>query len=377
MEGNDDEPPASQQTRNSRLETMVKDHKEIILSPDTSKGEIAVCNPASHGKHFIYRVRERWNNEYGERSVVKKDGEVILSPEYEWEKDGIEDARISRNPKSGEYNIIYTAYSEDEQDGGAKIALATTKDFKKIRKHGIIGPQIRLEEGIKLAGGKDSHYGSIFHRELQEERKNRTGPSSDIMDKDATIAYSQNGKPILLHRIGDSIQATPFDSIEQLQTQEFWRDAFGKLDDQTILYPGENWASEKVGLGGTPIDINGRMIGHIHGVRMEKTGTSVKYIYHSTFAEFNRDTYGIISIMRDPLLAPNSKFVFIEKKEKETIKKDINFATAMSIDINTISNHSGVGDYAIELRTCNKDWVLRELGKDHNLIKNWGKPPKT
>ena len=191
------------------------------------------------------------------------------------------------------------------------------------------------------------------------------------MDKDATIVYPPHGKPILLHRIGDSIQATPFNSIKELQTQEFWRNAFGRLEKETILYPGENWASEKVGLGGTPINIDGRMIGHVHGVTRKNTGNLTEYTYNSTFAEFDPDTYKITSILRDPLLTPNPKFVFIEESKNEIIKKFINFATAMDVTSNIISSYSGVGDCAVEVRTTNKNHQLAELKKSHNLIQNW------
>ena len=290
----------------------------MYLLPDESKGEIAVCNPASYENHLIYRVREKWNNKHGERSVIKKEGKIILFSEYRYEKDGIEDPRISKNEK---FNIIYTAFNEDKQHGGAKIALATTEDFKTIQKHGIIGPEIRLEEGIKLAGGPNSYYGAIFDKKLKEIRKDDSNANPYIMDKDATIVYSSRGKSILLHRIGDSIQATPFDSIKQLQTEDFWRFKFGELENETILYPGESWASEKVGLGGTPVNINGREIGHIHGVKMKKTGNLTEYTYNSTFAEFNPDTYKLISILRDPLLNPNPNYTFVEKSKNETIKK--------------------------------------------------------
>jgi len=373
-EGNDDEPPASRQSYNSKLMEIINDRKNIVLSPNKSEGEIAVCNPALYENHFIYRVREKYDNDYGERSVVKMDGKIILSPEYEWEKDGVEDARISKNPKSGEYYITYIAYNEDKQNGGAKIALATTRDFKRIYKRGIIGPQIRLEEGIKLAGGKNSYYGSIFKKELEEERKKNPNSNPFIMDKDATVVYSLDGNSILLHRIGNSIQATPFDSIKQLQTQEFWENTFRKLDYQTILYPGEKWASEKVGLGGTPVDIDGRVIGHVHGVERKNTGTLTEYTYNSTFAEFDPNTYKIVSIIRNPLLNPNPNYVFIEESEKETIKKYVNFATALSIDTKSpdmILNHSGVGDHAIEERTTNKNHQLSELKKSYNHIQNW------
>jgi len=378
----DNEPP--DRKRNSNLvKTIQQDKKSIILLPSKSKGETAVCNPAAYKKHFIYRVREKANNGYGEKSLIKyrelitpyelsEESRTILVPEFEYEKDGIEDARVSKN---GKYNIIYVAYNEDKQNGNAKVALATTEDFKTIQKHGIIGPKIKLEEAIKLAGGPDSYYGKIFDKELRAERKENPNINPFVMDKDATIVYAKSGQPILLHRIGNCIQATPFNSIKELQSQDFWRNKFSKLEEETILYPGEKWAPKKVGLGGTPIDIDGRKIGHIHGVTKEESENLIKYTYKSTFAEFDPETYHIKAIVRDPVLLPDPKYIFIEKNGKNTIKKYINFATGMAIDPkddSVICNYSGVGDYGIELRTNNlKQWLLKELEHPHNKIENW------
>ncbi|MCK5449407.1 hypothetical protein KAI32_00925 [Candidatus Pacearchaeota archaeon] len=369
-----DEPPPRQNSCNSNLVEIVRDKKSIFLSPDEKKGELAVCNPALWGDKdddiFLYRAREKWKNNYGERSVIKEypSGRVILSPEHEYEIDGVEDPRISKN---GTFNIIYTAFNEDL---GARIALATTDDFKKIHKRGIIGPQIRLEEGIKFSGGKDSYYGSIFYKELQEKRKKNSNLKDYIMDKDATIVYTPKGKSILIHRVGDSVQATPFNSIEDLQTKDFWVDTFGKLEEQTILYPGEYWASEKVGLGGTPINIDGRIIGLVHGVEKIKRrrGNLIEYFYNSTVVEFDPNTYEIISIIRDPLLEPNPDYPFIENSRDETIIKNINFATAFRVKPNgTLEIFSGVGDKAIESRTTNLKYILDGLSNRHNLTENW------
>jgi len=242
----DDEPPNRGNISNL-VKTIQQDKKSIILLPSGSQGEIAVCNPAICEDHFIYRVREKTNNKYGEKSIIRyrelitpyklsEESRIILVPESEDEKDGIEDARISKN---GQYDIVYVAYNEDKNEGGAKVALATTEDFKTIQKHGIIGPKIKLEEAIKLAGGPNSYYGEVFDKELREERKVNPNINPFVMDKDATIVYAKSEQPILLHRVGNAIQATPFNSIKELQSQKFWRNKFSKLEEETILYPGE------------------------------------------------------------------------------------------------------------------------------------------
>ena len=200
------------------------------------------------------------------------------------------------------------------------------------------------------------------------------------MDKDATIVYGKSGQPIFLHRVGNGIQATLFDSIKNLQDPAFWEYKFGELEEETILYPGKRWAPEKVGLGGTPITIvdaegNEKKIGHIHGVTKKESENLVEYTYRSTPAEFDPETYHLKAIIRDPILLPDSKYIFTERDDKKTIKKYINFATGMAIDPKNdsiICNYSGVGDYGIELRTNNlKQWLLKELDHPHNAIENW------
>lgn len=377
----EDEPPNH---RNDSAALEIPDDLEgILLLPDESYGEIAVCNPATLDSHFIYRVRSRDDNRYGEKSCVKHQRLIsplqlggshreILTPEYGWEKDGIEDPRISKN---GLYYIVYTAFNEDELDGGARIALATTEDFGNIRKRGIIGPQIRLEEAVSLVG-RDSHYGDYFQRKLNAMREGNSLANPFVMDKDATIVYSPEGKPILLHRIARSIQATPFDSILDLKKGDFWRDCFRNLEKQTILYPGRKnsdagWASEKLGLGGTPRVIGGRIIGHIHGVEKKEEKGLMEYTYKSTFAEFNPETYKIISIIRDPLLHPRPDFTLVEENGKYITRKFVNFATEIHQEGSSVYSISGLGDKGIGYRTTSLQWLFRNLSHPHNGIKNW------
>jgi len=378
MTGEDSEPPDGRQ-KNSNLVEIIKNEESVFLSPGPS--ELAVLNPAFLNGHLLYRVRKRHNNRYGEISYIcyrklvppfQLNGEprTILFPEHDYEKDGIEDPRVSY--KDGLYYITYVAYNEDE---GARIALATTEDFRKIYKKGLIGPNIKLSEGIELSRRLNSRYGLIFENELKEKRKKNPNSDPIIMDKDATIVYSSKWRPILLHRIGNHMQATPFSSIEELQHPEFWRDKLGKLEKDTILCPGEGWASEKVGLGGTPIDIDGKILGHIHGVekkRGDKMGDKMEeYIYKTTFAEFDPRTYEILAILRDPPLVPDNECVFIGKSGEIIIIKHVIFGTAMARVGGEIISLFGKGDLRIDKDTCDKNWLLGELSHPHNQLKNW------
>lgn len=67
----------------------------------------------------------------------------IIKPQYQWERFGCEDPRVTK--LNDTYYIFYTALSEpaySTTERGIRIALATTKDFKKIRKYGVVGPNI-------------------------------------------------------------------------------------------------------------------------------------------------------------------------------------------------------------------------------------------
>jgi predicted GH43/DUF377 family glycosyl hydrolase len=379
------EPPDRRQNI-SNLETTIQDKKIILLTP--SQEEIAVCNPAALNNHFVYRARLKANNGYGEKSVLKYQRQAkpdrlqgsprtILSPETEYEKDGIEDARLSKL-ENGDYGLTYVAFNEDAENGGAKIALATTEDFKSIKKHGIIGPEIRYKEAIALAGGPDSYYGEKLSRQLREIQKTHKDLNPFVMDKDASLTYNPNSKEyVLFHRVDPGIQIAKAKSIQDFQDQDFWRHQFKTLEANTILYPGtrsssENWASEKVGLGGTPRQIGSTLLCHIHGVEANISDKKETYTYKGTFAELDRKTYKIISILRTPLLIPHKdEYVFREKAEEKQIEKYVDFPTEIVARGNSLWNYSGIGDQVIQARSTNLKWLLKELSHPHNQINQW------
>lgn len=62
----------------------------------------------------------------------------LIKSEHPWEKLGCEDARVTKIGDT--YYIFYSAISWGKNFLKCRIALAETKDFRKIKKYGIIGP---------------------------------------------------------------------------------------------------------------------------------------------------------------------------------------------------------------------------------------------
>ena len=126
-----------------------------ILTPDGNSNweSNATFNPSAardgNDVHLVYRAVSKMQK-VGDASLelstvghaVSKNGsafmgrEQLIKPEYDWEKFGCEDPRIT---KFGDrYFIFYTALSRYPFSAdGIKIAVAVTKDFKKFEKHPV------------------------------------------------------------------------------------------------------------------------------------------------------------------------------------------------------------------------------------------------
>lgn len=146
-------------------------------------------------------------------------------------KWGAEDPRISKIDDS--FLITYTALEQPAYGDidGIRIGLASTKDFKTIDKHGIIGPNVR--------------------------------------DKDAVIFPKKiNGKIALLHRIVPDIQLIYFDDINQLYNPPagLWEEHIAHLEKHVILKAEFDWEGTKVGSGPTPIETEEGWLLIYHGV---------------------------------------------------------------------------------------------------------------
>src|SRR3989338_5197840 len=128
----------------------VKNEGIILEKTNLEFENKGVLNPAciqvDDITHMFYRAVN--NNDVSsigycrlkDNKVVKRLKRPVLFPEYDYEKKGVEDPRITF--LEGIYYLFYTAY-----DGkNALIAYATSTDLIHFTKQGIISPKISYDE---------------------------------------------------------------------------------------------------------------------------------------------------------------------------------------------------------------------------------------
>lgn len=98
----------------------------------------------------------------------------LISPNQPYENRlGCEDARVTKIDDT--YFLYYTAIAGENDDLRIRIALATSKDFKKWKKHGIVGPQFTRSKAATLFPEKINGKYVMFYT------WNPDHPSSSIM----------------------------------------------------------------------------------------------------------------------------------------------------------------------------------------------------
>jgi predicted GH43/DUF377 family glycosyl hydrolase len=110
--------------------------------------------------------------------VIFRADKPILVPEYSYEKQGIEDPRITF--LDGNYYMMYTAY--DGQN--AVIAYAVSSDLKKWKKMGPISPQMsydKAEDIFRNSGVKENY--TFFEKLYRYMRSDKV----KLWEKDAIL----------------------------------------------------------------------------------------------------------------------------------------------------------------------------------------------
>ena len=194
--------------------------------------------------------------------------EPLISPGESFDQFGAEDPRIS---KIGDrYLITYTALSQPAFGGpedGVRIGLASTRDFKTVTRHGVVGPGLR--------------------------------------DKDAVIFPATfDGRVAMLHRIFPDIQIAWFDSIDQLcnPPADYWSKYLAHLDDYVVMRPEHPWEAKKIGMGPTPIETADGWLLIYHGVDQ-------KHVYRMGLALLDlEDPLRVIARTKHPVLEPEADY---------------------------------------------------------------------
>lgn len=242
--------------------------------------------------------------------------EAVIKPDRAYDMYGCEDPRIT---KIGDrYLITYTALSKPAFSGyGARVGLASTKDFFHFKKEGTIGP--------------------------------------DIDDKDAAIFPEKiRGKIVMLHRIKSNIQIAYFDNLEQMResrNNEFWKRYVKELNKYTLLRREYEWEAKKIGAGPPPIKTPKGWLLIYHGVDKSR-------VYRVGIALLNlSNPKKVIARYPEPILEPEIDY------EKKGDVPNVVFPTGAVVKNGELFIYYGAADKRCCLATCRLDDIIYLLEK--------------
>lgn len=314
------------------------------------------CFPAGDLIHMFYRAISDKNVssigycQLSGNKVIKRSNKPILYPEFDWEKKGVEDPRITF--LDGTYYLFYTAY--DGKD--ALIAYATSQDLVHFTKQGLVSPRISYDEAE-----------DIFRSSKVKERytmfetyyKDKQGEKILLFEKDAALFPKKiNNKFALLHRIFPGIQIIYFDDFSKLSEND-WRHYFKHLGDHVVLDPLYWFESYNIGAGCPPIETKDGWLIIYHGLE----DTSAGRVYHATAALLDlKNPLKVIGRLKEPLFSPNAQW------EKSGVTNNVVFPTGTIIRDKRLYIYYGAADELIAAKSVDLEELLTELKKS---------PPKT
>jgi len=256
---------------------QVKKEGIIISKTDLEFENEGVLNPAvirvGDSVHIYYRAVQQGNRSSigycrldGPLNVAERWDKPLIIPEFDYETQGVEDARITKIDDI--YYMTYTGY-----DGtNARGALATSKDLISFEKHGLIVPPITYAEFVYLvesAGKVNENYylnDKFYYQAADLEKKML------LWDKNVIFFPRKiNGKFVFLHRIRPGIQLAAVKSLDEL-TKSFWEKYFDYFQENIVLDPKHKHESCYIGGGCPPIETEQGWLLIYHGVEETEKG---------------------------------------------------------------------------------------------------------
>ncbi len=282
-----------------------------------------------------------------DNKVIKRLNHPVLVPEYDYEKQGVEDPRIVF--LDGVYYLFYTAY-----DGrNALGAYATSSDLVNFTKHGIISPQISYREVMGIISLNKNVPRRFFHYARIALRHH--GPDVLIWDKDVLIFPKKiNNSFWLVHRIMPSIQVATFKNFSEL-TPEYWRDYFKTFEQHTLFDPHYRFENHKIGGGCPPIETAAGWLLIYHSVG--RMWLRKKYYAAVALLDLNNPRK-VIARLPYPLFSPSASW------EKEGDVKNVVFPTGAIVRNGRVHIYYGAADKLIAAKSVDLTELLTELAKN-------------
>lgn len=248
----------------------------------------------------------------------------FIFPETKYDGFGCEDPRITKIDDT--FYITYTAidspvHSWDKKDPNittarARIALATTKDFITVKKHGIIGPP------------KDSKASAFFSEKV-------SGGKIGLM---MTIGSDS---------VNSHVAVRYYDSMDEVlgQTDESWTEFLKTSQDTTVLKT-EWWLHRGPELGASPI----------------KTGRGWLVIFSNESMSSSWTIGAALMDIDNPhkLIARTSGYILqpVTQYERDGLVPNVTFPEGAVIVGDNLYVYYGCADTVIGLATCKLDELL-------------------
>jgi predicted GH43/DUF377 family glycosyl hydrolase len=328
---------------------QVKKEGVILNQANVDFESEAVLNPATIRQgdtvHMLYRAVRKGNFStigcaklQGPLTVAGRWDVPFLSPDADYEKQGMEDPRIVQI--DGVYYLAYIAFDGKDALG----ALATSTDLESFEKHGIIVPHFKYAEFNELV--KDTSVSAQY--------QNTDAAMADVivMDKDLVFFPRRvNGKLTFMHRIKPDIQLTAVGSLDEL-TPEFWRGYLQQIDKHIMLAPKHPHERSYVGGGCPPVETEQGWVVIYHGVKNTDKG----FVYSACAALFDLDN-PLKEIARLPyaLFSPELDY---------ELSGDVNnvcFPTGTTVFDDILYIYYGAGDDKIACASINLLALVTEL----------------
>ena len=345
---------------------MIKIKKEgIILEKRNMEFENAgVLNPAifkdGDSVHIFYRAVSEGNHSTigyarldGPLHIAERWNEPFMVPEFDYESQGVEDARIVKIDDV--FYMTYTGY-----DGtNARGVLATSKDLKEFKKHGVIVPPITYSKFVYLAE-KTGKVNENYYRNHKFYYQ-PADPDKKILLWDKNVVFFPrriDGKLVFLHRIRPGIQIVKVESLDEL-TKEFWKAYFPDFHDYIVMDPLYQHESDYIGSGCPPIETKEGWLLIYHGVESTEKGL----IYSACAALLDlKDPSKVIARLPYALFSPEHLW------ERRGEVNNVVFPTGTALFGDTLFIYYGAADERIGCASVKLSALVEELQK--NIIKD-------
>ncbi len=273
----------------------------------------------------------------------KQNKNPFIAPSKKYDQEGCEDPKITKI--GDKYYITYVALEKPAHKGGGppRIALASTKDFKTYRKHGIITPI-----------GADVRDSSLFSRKINGEYVMLHRPfnwtKKDITKSKRNTYVNVKGNKIKWPKELDVPNYFP-------KKPSIWvcfsKDLKNWYGHKVVIEPKYKWENEKIGGGVPPLETNDGWLLIYHGVQKRIK----KRKYHIGAALLNLGNLELISRTGKPLLAPERWY------EKKGHVNDVIFPGGLILKGNKLYLYYGGGDSYCCLATIELNKLLNSLRK--------------